>query len=30
MFAKGYVPLSLLRWEYLGLCDEGDALERLE
>jgi len=29
LFANGYVPLSLLRWEYLGLRDEVDALERL-
>ena len=30
LFANGYVPLSLLRWEYLGLRDEVDALERLK
>jgi hypothetical protein len=29
LFANGYVPVSLLRWEYLGLRDEVDALERL-
>ncbi|HZJ54903.1 MAG TPA: DUF885 family protein [Myxococcaceae bacterium] len=29
LFANGYVPLSLLRWEYLGLRDEVDLLERL-
>lgn len=30
LFVNGYVPLSLLRWEYLGLRDEVDALERLK
>jgi len=30
LFANGYVPLALLRWEYLGLRDEVDALERLK
>ena len=29
LFANGSVPVSLLRWEYLGLRDEVDALERL-
>jgi uncharacterized protein (DUF885 family) len=29
LFANGYVPMSLVRWEYLGLRDEVDALERL-
>ena len=29
LFTNGYVPMSLLRWEYLGLRDEVDALERL-
>src|SRR5262245_32201848 len=29
LFANRYVPVSLLRWEYLGLRDEVDALERL-
>ena len=29
LFSNGYVPLSLLRWEYLGLRDEVDALQRL-
>jgi len=30
LFTQGYVPLSLLRWEYLGLRDEVDALQRLK
>lgn len=30
LFVNGYVPLSLQRWEYLGLRDEVDALERLK
>jgi uncharacterized protein (DUF885 family) len=29
LFSNGYVPMSLVRWEYLGLRDEVDALERL-
>jgi uncharacterized protein (DUF885 family) len=29
LFANGYVPVSLLRWEYLGLRDEVDVIERL-
>ena len=30
LFGNGYVPMSLVRWEYLGLRDELDALERLK
>lgn len=30
LFSNGYVPMSLVRWEYLGLRDEVDALERLK
>ena len=30
LFTNGYVPLSLLRWEYLGLRDEVDALQGLK
>jgi len=29
LFRNGYVPMSLLRWEYLGLRDEVDSLQRL-
>ena len=29
LFSNGSVPRSLLRWEYLGLRDEVDALQRL-
>jgi hypothetical protein len=29
LFRNGYVPMSLLRWEYLGLRDEMDGLQRL-
>jgi uncharacterized protein (DUF885 family) len=29
LFRNGYVPMSLLRWEYLGLRDEMDTLQRL-
>jgi hypothetical protein len=29
LFRNGYAPMSLLRWEYLGLRDEVDTLQRL-
>jgi len=29
LFRNGYVPMSLVRWEYLGLRDEMDTLARL-
>jgi uncharacterized protein (DUF885 family) len=29
LFANAYLPLSLLRWQYLGLRDEVDRLEKL-
>ena len=29
LFRNGYVPMSLVRWEYLGLRDEVDTLQRL-
>jgi hypothetical protein len=29
LFANGYLPMSLIRWQYLGLRDEVDRLEKL-
>ena len=29
LFSNGYLPLSLIRWQYLGLRDEVDRLEKL-